>query len=242
MGFAISYDNSTRKNELTSLITSNGGLVLNSGFHELFRPDAMVLKPQYSNLGFTALLADKHSRKEKYLQALALGLPCLSGKWLETCIASDSLVDWQSYLLPAGESDELEGAIRSRVLPTYEPLNVRIVDVVESRPDVLNADAVIFVLGRGKAEEKRRPYVFLTQALGTTHIEKVPDIRAAKVLLDGPDGKDYKWVFVDDRDVDSARALLTSKPGRGATKDAAVKVVGNEFVKQSLVLGRMFRG
>jgi hypothetical protein len=176
------------------------------------------------------------------LQALALGLPCLSGKWLETCIASDSLVDWQSYLLPAGESDELEGAIRSRVLPTYEPLNVRIVDVVESRPDVLNADAVIFVLGRGKAEEKRRPYVFLTQALGTTHIEKVPDIRAAKVLLDGPDGKDYKWVFVDDRDVDSARALLTSKPGRGATKDAAVKVVGNEFVKQSLVLGRMFRG
>lgn len=240
MCFAISYDNATRKNELTSLITSNGGLVLNSGFHELFGPDAMTLKSLYATLGFTALLADKHSRKEKYLQALSLGLPCLSGKWLEACIANDSLVNWQSYLLPAGESDELEGAIKSRALPMYAPSEVRALDMVEARPDILNDDPAIFVLGRGKAEEKRRPYVFLTQALGAGRIEKVYDVRAAKVLLDGPDGKGYKWVFVDDRDVDNASALLTKKSGSGAAKVPGVRVVGNEFVKQSLVLGRLF--
>ena len=238
MCFAISYDNPGRKNELTSLITSNGGFVLSSGFHELFQPDSMILKPQYANLGFTALLADKHSRKEKYLQALALGLPCLSGKWLEACIASGSLVDWQSYLLPAGESDELEGAVRSRVLPTYDTANVRVAEVLDSRPDVLHADPVIFVLGRGKAEEKRRPYVFLTQALGAGHVEKVSDIRAAKVLLDEPDGKEYKWIFVDDRDVETASALLYPKTGRKAARAVGVNVVGNEFVKQSLVFGR----
>jgi hypothetical protein len=242
MSFAISYDNPTRKNELTSLITANGGLVLNSGFQELFQQDTMALKPHYVTLGFTALLADKHSRKEKYLQALSLGLPCLSGKWLEACIASDTLVDWQSYLLPAGESDELEGAIRSRVLPLYDPVSSRATDMVSGRPDVLNTDAVIFVLGRGKAEEKRRPYVFLTQALGAGHIEKVSDVRAAKAHLDGPDGKSYKWVFVDDRDVETANTSLTKKPGRGVANDAGVRVVGNEFVKQSLVLGRMFGG
>ena len=238
MCFAISYDNPGRKNELTNLITSNGGFVLSSGFHELFQPDAMILKPQYANLGFTALLADKHSRKEKYLQALALGLPCLSGRWLEACIASGSLVDWQSYLLPAGESDELEGAVRSRVLPAYDTANVRVADVLESRPDVLHADPVVFVLGRGKAEEKRRPYVFLTQALGAGHVEKVSDIRAAKVLLDEPDGKEYKWIFVDDRDVETASVLLYPKTGRKAARAAGVNVVGNEFVKQSLVFGR----
>lgn len=242
MAFAISYDNPIRKNELCSLITSNGGIVLSSGFHELFQADTMILKPKYANLGFTALLADKHSRKEKYLQALALGLPCLSGKWLEACVATGSLVDWQAYLLPAGESDELEGAIRSRVLPIYDPANVRTADVVESRPAILNADHVVFVLGRGKAEEKRRPYVFLTQALGAGQIHKVSDIRAAKLLLDGPDGKIYKWLFVDDRDVETAGALLTKKTGRDAAKTAGVKVVGNEFVKQSVVLGRMFGG
>lgn len=238
MCFAISYDSPDRKNELTSLITLNGGFVLSAGFHELFQPDTMMLKPQYSNLGFTALLADKHSRKEKYLQALALGLPCLSGKWLEACIASDYLADWQSYLLPAGESDELEGAVRSRVLPTYDTSKVRIADVLVSRPDVLNAEPVVFVLGRGKAEEKRRPYVFLTQALGAGHIEKVSDIRAAKVLLDEPSGREFKWIFVDDRDVETAGSLLNPKTGQKATRAAGVNVVGNEFVKQSLVFGR----
>lgn len=240
MAFAISYDSPGRKSELTSLIQSNGGFILHPGFHELFLPEQMVLKPQYANVGFTVLLADKHSRKEKYLQALALGLPCLSGKWIEACLSSQILVDWQSYLLPAGESDELEGAIRSRILSMYDPATVRLADVVHTaRPNILDSASIIFVLGRG---EKRRPYVFLTRALGAGRIEKASDLRAAKVLLDESDGKEYKWVFVDDSELETATAQFAKKAGLGAAKSAGVRVVGNEFVKQSLVLGTMFGG
>jgi hypothetical protein len=239
MAFAISYDSTTRKSELTSLIESNGGLILPSSFQQLFLPDQLVLKPQYANLGFTALLADKHSKKEKYLQALALGLPCLSGKWIEACISAEELVDWPSYLLPAGESEELEGAIRSRILSVYDPAIVRLADVVQNaRPNILDSASIIFVLGRG---EKRRPYVFLTRALGAERIEKVSDLRAAKVLLEESDGKEYKWVFVDDGEVETATAQFT-KSGRGSAKSPSMRVVGNEFVKQSLVLGKMFGG
>ena len=240
MAFAISYDSPIRKSDLTDVIVANEGLVLASGFHELFMPDQLALKPQYANLGFTALLADKHSRKEKYLQALALGLPCLSGKWVEACASNGGLVDWQSYLLPAGESDELEGAIRSRVLPIYDPATALVAGVVQSRPDILRNESVIFVLGRGKAEEKRRPYVFLTQALGAGRVQKVTDVRAAKELLDDAKKDEDSWVFVDDRDVEAATALFSKQSGRGAARTAVIKVVGNEFVKQSLVLGRMY--
>ena len=240
MAFAISYDSTIRKSELTSLIESNGGLILPSGFQQLFLPDQLVLKPQYANLSFTALLADKHSKKEKYLQALALGLPCLSGKWIEACISAEEFVDWPSYLLPAGESEELEGAIRSRILSAYDPAIVRLADVVRNaRLNILESASIIFVLGRG---EKRRPYVFLTRALGAGRIEKVSDLRAAKVLLDESDGKEYSWVFVDDGEVETATAQLTKKTSCGSAKSPSVRVVGNEFVKQSLVLGKMFGG
>jgi hypothetical protein len=125
-------------------------------------------------------------------------------------------------------------------LSAYDPGIVRLADVVQNaRPSILDSASIIFVLGRG---EKRRPYVFLTLALGAERIEKVSDLRAAKVLLEESDGKEYKWVFVDDGEVETATAQFTKKTGRGSAKSPNVRVVGNEFVKQSLVLGKLFGG
>jgi hypothetical protein len=238
MAFAISYDEA-RKLSLTRLIRTNGGIVLLDGFHEMFASEDMAHKPSFANIGFTALLADRHSRKEKYMQALALNLPCLSGKWIESCVAKQRVVDWQPYLLPAGESAVLDGAIRSRILPAMpEPSNAKMVDMIETRPSLLKNNAAIFVTGRGKAEEKRRPFVFLTQAIGAGRIEKVADLNGAKTLLDDENGEleGYKWIFVDDSQVSAAENLLRSQQGNYSGR---VRVVGNEFICQSLILGSL---
>jgi hypothetical protein len=238
MAFAISYDEA-RKSSLTHLIRTNGGIVLFDGFHEMFASEDMIHKPNFANLGFTALLADRHSRKEKYMQALALNLPCLSGKWIESCVAKERVVDWQPYLLPAGESAVLDGAIRSRILPAMsEPSNAKMVDMIETRPSLLKNSAAIFVTGRGKAEEKRRPFVFLTQAIGAGKIEKVADLNGAKTLLDDENGEleGYKWVLVDDSQVCAAENLLRGQQGKYSGR---VRIVGNEFICQSLILGSL---
>ncbi|KAK3088926.1 radiation sensitive protein rad9, partial [Teratosphaeriaceae sp. CCFEE 6253] len=63
----------------------------------------LVLKAKYKHLGFVALVADRHSRRAKYMQALALGLPTLSGRWLADSLDAedDHPVPWAKYLLAA---------------------------------------------------------------------------------------------------------------------------------------------
>jgi hypothetical protein len=236
MAFAISYDEA-RKSSLTHIIRINGGMVLQDGFHELFASDGITPKPNYGTLGFTALIADRHSRKEKYMQALALNLPCLSGRWIDSCLAKEAVTDWRPFLLPAGESAALDGAVRSRILPAIsEPTSAKMTEITEMRSRLLNDSAVIFVTGRGKVEEKRKPFVFLTQAMGPGRIEKVVDLKAAKALLNGDDSQSniFKWVFVDDSQLVAAKAMLEGEQGEAADR---VRVVGNEFICQSLILG-----
>lgn len=171
------------------------------------------------------------------MQALALNLPCLSGRWIDSCIAHGRVTDWQPYLLPAGESALLDGAIRSRILPPIpSPSVAKMVEMTGTRPRLLSDSAVIFVTGRGKLEEKRKPFLFLTQAMGAARIEKVVDLKAAKTVLDGVDShsEGYKWVFVDDAQVPMAETLLNG--GHGGTANQ-FRVVGNEYICQSLILG-----
>lgn len=253
MVFAISYDNAIRRTGLAKAITANGGTVLSEGFEEMFEQKSsietpsitathnrtLVLSSGFANIGFVALIADRHSRKTKYMQALTLGIPSLSGKWIETCIAKTSIVDWQPYLLSAGESQELEGAVRSRVLPAFDARTVLMKDMIATRPGLLNDEAVVIVTGKGKAEEKRRPYAFLAKAAGAGKVEKCTDIKGAKSLLDEDSITEFKWVFVEDRDLDKAKVALLSRGKGRNSKD--VRVVGNEFLCQSLILGRLWQ-
>ncbi|KAL2424241.1 hypothetical protein ABEF95_007114 [Exophiala dermatitidis] len=164
MAFAISYEDQTRKSSLVDLIQANGGVVLDQSFLDLLEPDSIDLNPQFVNLSFTALLTERHSRKEKFMQALALGLPCLSGKWVEACMRANRPVDWTTYLLPAGESSELDGAVKSRILnaavaatvtnnnaanDNVATTTVKVKDMISARPDILAGSRVIVVMGTG---------------------------------------------------------------------------------------------
>ena len=59
MAFAISYKEENRKTTLENLVRENGGRLLQGSFMELLEPDTTAPKSQYTNTGFTALIADK---------------------------------------------------------------------------------------------------------------------------------------------------------------------------------------
>ena len=305
MVFAISYRGKEEvKSRATKMIVRNGGRILQDGFHELFDFPSIVppatpgksnagdtvanpehqfqLTPSAENIGFAALIADGHSRRAKYMQALALNIPCLSGRWIEDCVRRNQILDWEHYLLPAGDSKLLNGATRSRIMVPISASTARFIETTAARPKLLQGQSVLLVMGRGKVEERKKAYVFLTYALGAEKVERVLDLKAAKAALaqhnreqranqnegsqDRQNRGGWDWVYVDDHEEAAARAMLPgiSKPTKkrsssvtskkrkrsertGSTvssdagaNDGSIRIVGNEFVCQSLILGKLF--
>jgi len=285
MAFVISYkDDKRSRDQVTKLILNNGGLILSHGLDELFEPSSplvhspskspstsinttthqLTLSSSASKLGFTVLIADAFSRKEKYLQALALNIPCLSGRWIMDSIARSRLLPLDRYLLPAGESAFLHGAVRSRTFSTAQlkandPLTAKLPDMVGQRTKLARGKNVIVVTGVTKAaEDKRKAHLFLMRAIGAARIERVKDLNAAKDLL--ALGKvDWDWIYVDDASTTKAErflglgasATITEMPGRKRKRrlteepegvlgcGRGLRVVNDEFVVQSLILGSL---
>ncbi|KAK1461844.1 UbiD family decarboxylase [Colletotrichum cuscutae] len=288
MAFAISFQSKKdgekadhfeqrmgQSREIEKMILQCGGLLLSNGFDELFEPNALgsmttsptsetrdenplTLTPFAQTIGFTALIADGHSRKVKYMQALALGLPCISDRWIATCVSKGTVVDWLPYLLCAGQSTFLRDAIRSRYLAPYPATDARLVDVIERRPKMLDGSQILLVMKRSRAEEKKMPYVFLAHVLGATlsrahSVDEAKETLRQRELLEDPFG----WVYVDEH-TGSEEGLFSavapaSKPSKASKKrkraapstdDAPrppkrIRTLSNELVIQSLILGRM---
>ncbi|KAK5133917.1 hypothetical protein LTR08_007146 [Meristemomyces frigidus] len=223
------------------------------------------LKQEHAHLGFVALIADRHSRRAKYVQALALGLPTLSSRWImDSLNTASSPLPWAKYLLAAGESAYLSGAIRSRTLPAYSAAEARLVDTIASRDLLLHSDGVLIVAAKGNKSkalwEKRKAYAFLTLALGAGRVKRVADLAEAKALVSEDGEESWKWVYVDGS-VHDASTTLFGRAAEGGKKrkreneargvksgtramaagwgDGRVKVVNDEFVVQSLILGAL---
>jgi hypothetical protein len=288
MVFAVSYgDDETTKSRISKLIVENGGTILHEGFTELFESSSIVpfdtptktnakdadpnskglqLTPLAEDVGFACLIAETHSRREKYMQALALNLPCLSGRWVDDCVTKGRVLDWDIYLLPAGESTYLNGATKSRLMLPTPPSTARLSETISARPKLLAGHSVLLVMGRGKAEEKRKAYIFLTYALGASRVERVPDLGTARALIDSQSDAgvptSWDWIYVDDADQAAAKSMLTprartqrihlfhgkkrkrsiasSTPTPPGELKCSARVVGNEFVCQSLILGSLY--
>ncbi|OBT46323.1 hypothetical protein VE00_02670 [Pseudogymnoascus sp. WSF 3629] len=276
---------------VTRLIKSHGGRLLD-GFNDLFTdgPTSLLttpstatkqplpplkhkqkqigelaLAPAAQDLGFVAFIGDHYTRKSKFVQALALGLPCLSGRWVTTCVARGRIVPFLPFLLAAGESSYLGGAVRSRLLAPYDPSTARFEETFARREKLLGGKRVIFLVGRGKAEERKRAYLFLTRALGAGEVRRVASVKEAREVVEGSEGWDLVYVD-DDRKVAGAEAEIlggmeSGAKAKGKAKGKAgkrkrgeevedektgferggerkkVRVVGDEFVVQSLILG-----
>ena len=256
-----------------------------------------ALSRYFAGARFAVLLSDHYSRSVKFLQALAVGLPCLALRWVRDCVRRKEILPWQPYLLASGESAYLGGAICSRTLSYPEPLRqdkdlpdnqdenngtdeapaipspdnlVPLHRMVAAHPSWLAGRSVLLV---GSDREPMPAYVFLAYALGAARVGVAHGTRVAgQVLADGIAGP-WDWVCVHDgneRDADNAaenggggasgggRATKKRKSGAASKRESSMagsvsaveklagerrglcgKVVGTEFVVQSLILGRL---
>ncbi|OPB37293.1 hypothetical protein A0O28_0042050 [Trichoderma guizhouense] len=235
MVFAISMSpdkgNQKTRANLETKIKQAGGLILETGFED-------------------------HSRKVKYMQALALGLPCLAYQWVMTCLNKGALIDWEPYLLAAGSSAVLGNAVRSRCLRRYDAGDARLVEMVEQRPQLLAGEKLLAIVDESrtrnegkkkKGDAEKKPYMFLAQALGPS-ISWVSTIQQARELLEAHDkaGKPYTWLYMDESLGTVESVLTISEPtgkkrrrSHGPLATRNVRVLCDELMIQSLILGRM---
>ncbi|KAK0720669.1 hypothetical protein B0H67DRAFT_600095 [Lasiosphaeris hirsuta] len=292
MAFAISFQSrrpgeptdqyNTRMEFSTTIerrIKQAGGRILDAGFDELFDVSPIrtatsspvvtsQTEPEISlteagrSTGFAALIADGHSRKVKYMQALALSLPCLASRWITTCLDRGELVDWTPFLLCAGQSAFLGDAIRSRNLTAYNPVTARLTDTVDQRTKLLEGSRILLVLKKA-LEGKKMAYVFLARVLGAS-VSRVYSLEEAKGEVKSAEdsGHPFDWVYVDGKedvgnsfDTNASVATNTTRGGRKRKRASAVtaaaastasepvskkiRTLSDELVIQSLILGRV---
>ena len=208
------------KDAVARVIKSNGGRILEQGFHELFDNESielsasqsrrasvsavdglgvLTLKEEFKKIGFVALITDSHSRSTKYLQALALNVPCLHLRWVNDSLSASRALSFARYLLPAGVSKYLDpnGIVRSRAMRIYDPSSddTSFEKMFQDRDLLLEGQSVLLVTGKSKKEiEKRQPFIFLTHALGSANIGRCADLGTASQLLN--QGQ-WDWVYVD---------------------------------------------
>lgn len=267
MVFAISFSNQVKPQERTKLetkIAQAGGTILPEGFQGMFEQssvmntmspvidedDALKLTKAHSESGFTALVADSHSRKAKYMQALALGLPCLAPQWITACLNKGTIVNWEPYVLCAGVSAVLGNAIRSRTLATYAATDARLVDIIDRRPRLLDGQRVLVVVDSKKARnEAKEPYIFLATVLGPSISRVFTTQQAREVLLEHQKAGDpFDWLYID-KGTGTVEAVLAPPEAAGGKKRrrsaatqqtmGTMRVLDDELVIQSLILGRM---
>ncbi|KAH7165808.1 hypothetical protein EDB81DRAFT_680017 [Dactylonectria macrodidyma] len=267
MVFAISFSNQVKPQERTKLetkIAQAGGMILPEGFQGIFEQssimntmspvldeeDALKLTRAHSESGFTALVADSHSRKAKYMQALALGLPCLAPQWITACLNKGTIVNWEPYVLCAGVSAVLGNAIRSRTLASYAAMDARLVDVIDRRPRLLDGQRILVVVDSKKARnEAKEPYIFLATVLGPSISRVFTTQQAREVLLEHQKaGNPFDWLYID-KGTGTVEAVLAPPEAAGGKKRrrstatqqtmGTMRVLDDELVIQSLILGRM---
>lgn len=306
MAFAVSYvEKLTDKEIVLDLIDGEDGQIIEQGFDELFTVDTLPVTPSSrraslsapkdsckvletikpnengQQITFACVIADQPSRRAKFMEGLALDLPCLHGEWILQCVSKQRIIDWTPYLLSSGPCRLLQGSHHSRSLSYYpaESANFSKHFESEERMRLFRGKKVMVVVGTTKSMvDKKKAYVFIAHALGAEKVGTVPNIEAARRIFDTEAGRQkWDWVYVD-RDEKLGQAALVEAPRRGsgakgkkATKtkgrSAAPKkatkngngvdgggeddphtsddenmpqVIGDEFVVESLILGRLF--
>ncbi|CAI6298196.1 unnamed protein product [Periconia digitata] len=228
MAFAITLTKaSSDKDSIVKLITSNGGRIIEN-FDDLFDTtgkfeddpktvsglpiDGLVLKQEHKDLSFVALISDAHSRRLKYLQALALNIPTIHVRWINDSLNASYILPFAKYLLPSGASTYLDpaGVIISRVMPLYNPTSdeASFVQTLKQRSLLLEHDSVLFITGKSKAEiDKTQPYMFLTHALAPVDVGLCKDFHSAQDMIATGE---WDWVYVHGgaNGVEDAAAIL----------------------------------
>ncbi|KAI0082615.1 hypothetical protein K474DRAFT_1654725 [Panus rudis PR-1116 ss-1] len=212
-------DSSKKVEWLTTNIKSRGGTIVEDWGHVLDmegkhsmqgkrwiiqHSDVRLLKQDLDRI---FLLSDDATHKPKFLIALALGVPCLSLKWLDMCFDENKELPWQPYLLPAGLCEQLNARMSQLVdydwgnSPQYlkEMLNDGVPAKVFSKKSILclHPDFVPPPKNgkRGNCEGKPAnascmiPRIVL--CMGASRVEAIPEAKFAS-----QDMEEYDYVIV----------------------------------------------
>ncbi|KAF9928761.1 hypothetical protein FBU30_002128 [Linnemannia zychae] len=104
--FVLSLSGRKALDDMPQYIKDNGGTIWKD-FSEAINSNRGLLPPNVLFISYA------HLRTPKYMEALALNVPRLSHRWIETCIEARQLHPYQNYKLPTGFSRELETVVSS---------------------------------------------------------------------------------------------------------------------------------
>lgn len=102
------------KENVLDAIKENGGTVIYTSFIDILKfscskeGNLKLTSDTLNNFVFGAVISNSYCRSAKYLQALCLGWPVLSVNFVLDSISYLKVLDWQTYLLPAGYSHKIQ--------------------------------------------------------------------------------------------------------------------------------------
>ncbi|CCG83149.1 BRCT domain protein [Taphrina deformans PYCC 5710] len=229
----------TLRDKLERSIRDHGGVLLGTGLETLFEPtpysddhDIAPLRPTTlaRSLRGAFVVADNPSRKAKYLQALALGLPCLHYAFIGACVGAGRVLDPRTYLLSAGEGRIEDGLVSMSMVPVDLSLTTSLVRALAGRRRLLCDRTMIVVTGSDPTS--RKIHLFLSWAMGCADLTECATIEDAHHLLVRPeDGK--RWDYINVQELEDTHAV------RELRVDLRGRVMTNEDVVQSLITGRL---
>ncbi|KAL4261295.1 BRCT domain-containing protein [Pleurotus pulmonarius] len=176
------------------------------------------------------LVSDECNEKPRYLVAVALGVPCLSFKWVEACIKEDTEIEWVPHLLAQGFVEPLEANVSQYVDTLWCSTSEHLRHIMDNKvPHKILKNKTALCVGRelipiqGKKTDVPGSH-FIGQILvcmGAKRVETVADLNDAS-----KQATEYDLVVI--KESTNYRDDLD-----GAT------VVDTQWVKYSLLAGRM---
>ncbi|ORY58659.1 hypothetical protein BCR35DRAFT_309384 [Leucosporidium creatinivorum] len=176
------------------------------------------------NIDTILLLADRPCTTSKYLVALALGIPCISSRFIESSIHDGARLEWKDFALTSGFLQSLGtyavGAqIRSIAKPTFD---LDSLSTLHAEGGIFSGRSVLVVSKKGKGSSDHiRSLLSILAAAGATTVHFVASPEAASSAAG------YDHVVLDD-----SLKKTTAMAGHSG--------VGNmTWLKQCLIAGRL---
>ncbi|KAJ9113232.1 hypothetical protein QFC22_006071 [Naganishia vaughanmartiniae] len=250
---AIHVSDTSEKKALKAKIVGAGGRVMDDFYEfypkckgERFGSNDIALAKHYHNLNgiFLLVLPPKEHKSpfltEKYMMALALGIPCLSATYIDELLDPDETVTWHSFLLSAGVSHQLKGEVSQIVDPRTgegpEHLIKKIdCETVVRRP--FNGRSFLIATGVKHLQDVMR---YICSMMGASLVlvaeSKSRTRKAASVTPDvvseipsDQTSTDVDYIIVSD---------VTTEDK--IDKNLAGKTCNVEWVKQCLIMGKLY--
>ena len=236
LAFAVTIQCDTNvRLQIEQKIRSHGGRIMTDGPQELFERTGFAdydgaplrLTSSAASLHGAIVIADGPSRRSKYLQALALQLPCLHYSFIESCIQRKQIIDFRPFLLAAGEAHFGTHSAMMSVSCRMSFEARGLVSSLDARRTPLAKRNVIVVIGSDSETRKaRRIHLFLAWAMGCSNLTQCDSLDEAHHLLKFPEQGD-RWDIVSVQEAGDADTLIW--------RDLEGCVMTNEDVVQSLI-------